>query len=121
MSAICTSKRAKIDHLLSLATYDGIIKTLKDYRKSVEKKCVEEIVDDNRNESNHTANQTLDNSDGFMKSEMKVAPVPAAVPDLGLTYVPIENFAWDQVRSLNTNICIAYIVYYCRVNIIRRC
>lgn len=80
----------QIDHLISIATFDGIIDSLKEYKKKIEKKTQK---DDNE----PIIDKIEKVEDTHVKKESpNVTSIPAVVPDLGLTYVPIENFAWDQ-------------------------
>lgn len=91
-----STELAEAEHLLSLATFSGLQKTLRGYIATLKEK--EEVA------SNAAVSEQNDPTNVTPPPPAVEAPVvkasvtstPAVVPQIGAHYTSLESFAWDQ-------------------------
>mmetsp|Transcript_3129 Transcript_3129/g.3296 ORF Transcript_3129/g.3296 Transcript_3129/m.3296 type:complete len:245 (+) Transcript_3129:112-846(+) len=89
-----------LDHLISIAKYDGITNVLEQYKKRLVKQAEISKPTNIATAEESTSNEQVLPNGKDLEGDKNVSkcsdPVPATAPCLGLAYVPIESFAWDQ-------------------------
>ena len=77
----------EVEYLISQATYPGVTTILQKYANELRKKATEPLP-------------TVPGVETQAKTQPVIPrmneSIPSKIPDLGLAYVAIESFAWDQ-------------------------